>query len=103
MLETQPCAALLADELTQAYAFFKSDTGELLLAAIATVKAIIYYCIHSRYREAKELGSAMIAGLALALLIIAEESPAPIVVKQVLNCKAPQNEGPVLSQSLARR
>jgi hypothetical protein len=75
MLELRLCADLLVGVLNWLRIFLQSDAGHLLFALIAItraiqlVRAIIYYCARSPYREARELASAMVVALVLGLLI----------------------------------
>jgi len=89
MFETNTCATLIAREIAHLYAFLNSDAGHLCFAAIATWRAILYYCRRSRYPEASDLHSAMIAGAILTALIAAQEAQLSVRVKQVLSCKRP--------------
>jgi hypothetical protein len=90
MFETNTCATLIAREIAHLYAFLNSDAGQLCFAAIATWRAILYYCRRSPYPEASDLASAMIAGAILAALIAAQEAELSGRVKLVLSCKGPK-------------
>lgn len=80
------CFTLISDAVTRGYGFVTSEPGDLCIAAIATVKAMTYYCGRSRYPETRELASIIIVGSILIGLIAVAESPVPNTVKEVLSC-----------------
>ncbi len=87
MIDTQPCAALLASDLAQLYAFVKSQSGQVFLFGLATARTLALYFGRSRYPEAQELASAILIGCLLAILIAAQAAQVPAMVRQIIACK----------------
>jgi hypothetical protein len=86
-MAAESCFTIISDVVASGYAFATSEPGDLCVAAIATVRAIVYYCVQSRYPEARELASIVIVGSMLISAIAVAESRFPTAVREVFSCK----------------
>ena len=102
MMDTQPCAALLADDVTRLYNLLKSDGGQLLVAALATARAVVRYCGQSRYLEARELASSIVVIAAVAILVAAQEAQVPQMLRQAVACKGQELPTTTVSRTIPR-
>ena len=88
MMDTQPCAALLANDLKQLYAILKSDAAQLFLLVLATGRTFVLYLGRSRYPEARQLACAIVITSVLAVLAAALAAQVPTMIRQIAACKA---------------
>jgi hypothetical protein len=89
MIEQAHCTGLLVAVVNYTYDFLKSDSGHVAFFTLMMLRAIFHYCGKCPHPEAKDLQSALIVSIFVALFIMATELSVPASLVQALSCDSP--------------